>query len=158
VDRRAFYKLLTLGIGAVAGAFTAIPGLISVIAPAVRRRGPTWRPLGRVGEFEMDEIRRAAVAIPREDWSEAPEVKAVYVWRLPAPDEFVVFSRNCTDLSCPVVWDPGSERFFCPCHGGIFAKDGEPVAGPPRRPLWRYAHRVRNGLLEIDLASVPPVA
>jgi menaquinol-cytochrome c reductase iron-sulfur subunit len=69
----------------------------------------------------------------------------------------VVFSRNCTDASCPVVFDAGSDCFLCPCHGGVFSKDGTPLHGPPPRPLWRYAARVRAGVLEIDLNSLPPM-
>jgi Rieske Fe-S protein len=74
-----------------------------------------------------------------------------------SPDQFVVFSRACTDLSCPVRWDPGSQWFFCPCHGGIFDRRGEPRAGPPAVPLHRYQTRIRDGILEVDVFSVPPL-
>jgi hypothetical protein len=66
--------------------------------------------------------------------------QGVYVWR-PTDEEVVVFSRSCTDLGCPVIWDGGSQCFFCPCHGGIFARDGRRMAGPPDRELYRYANR-----------------
>jgi menaquinol-cytochrome c reductase iron-sulfur subunit len=94
--------------------------------------------------------------VPRGDWARSLGEKGVFVWRA-SEEEVVVFSRNCTDLSCPVTWDPGSNWFYCPCHGGIFAQDGTNVAGPPTRPLYRYANRVQNGVLEIDLLSLPPM-
>jgi menaquinol-cytochrome c reductase iron-sulfur subunit len=52
-------------------------------------------------------------------------------------------------------YDRGSACFFCPCHGGIFRQNGERLAGPPKRPMYRYAHRLRDGIVEIDLQSVP---
>jgi menaquinol-cytochrome c reductase iron-sulfur subunit len=96
------------------------------------------------------------VEVPREDWAATLRERGVYVWRR-SEQEVVVFARNCTDLSCPVTWDPGSQWFFCPCHGGIFSKDGERMAGPPKRPLYRYTNRIRDGVVEIDLRSLPPI-
>jgi Rieske Fe-S protein len=57
-----------------------------------------------------------------------------------------------------VNWDAGSQCFYCPCHGGIFDREGVPMAGPPPEPLYRYTTRVRDGVLEIDARSVPPMA
>ena len=108
-------------------------------------------------DFPVGAMTRAEVDVPRPDSSRALREKGVYVWRV-SGEAIVVFSRNCTDLSCPVTYDPGSECFFCPCHGGIFAKDGERLAGPPNRPLYRYATRIEQGVLEIDLNSVPAIA
>lgn len=96
--------------------------------------------------------------VERGDWARSLDEKGVYVWRKSEKEaDVVVFSRNCTDLSCPVKFDEGSECFYCPCHGGIFDKQGIPLAGPPSVPLYRYANRVRGGVLEIDLNSLPPM-
>ena len=130
--------------------------MITGLSPAFYKRGETWVSVGPLESFEIGKIRQAEVEVPTEGWQEGPGPKAVYVWRRSA-EELVVYSRNCTDLSCPVIWDPASERFFCPCHGGIFAKDGTPVAGPPPRPLMRYTVRLRDDTIQIDLASLPPV-
>ncbi|MBI3947520.1 MAG: Rieske (2Fe-2S) protein [Armatimonadetes bacterium] len=156
MDRRTLLVRIAQGIGLVVTGIVGIPALLLALSPVRGRRRPAWVPVAPLGAFPFGEVRQATVPLARDDWAEKPAEKAVYVWR-PAPDQTVVFSRHCTDLSCPVIWDPGSERFFCPCHGGIFAKNGDRVAGPPRRPLWRYDNRVRDGILEIDLASLPPV-
>lgn len=141
---------------AVAGVLS-IPGLLAVLAPAWSvRREPLWRPVGRLDDFRTGTVTPAVVDIPRRDAAGALRQQTVYLWR-PDEGQVVVFSRNCTDLSCPVVYDPGSECFFCPCHGGIFAKNGDRLAGPPPRPLYRYAVRLRDGLVEIDLRSLPPM-
>jgi menaquinol-cytochrome c reductase iron-sulfur subunit len=153
-------KLLTVAMGvggAILSGIVAIPTLIAALSPAwTRRSGEAWRTAGRLEDFPVDQVVLAPVSVERGDWSRSLEVKAVYVWRK-SSNEVVVFSRSCTDLSCPVNFDSGSECFFCPCHGGIFAKDGTPMAGPPKVPLYRYRNRVRDGELEIDLYSLPPM-
>ena len=59
---------------------------------------------------------------------------------------FVAFSQKCTHLSCPVIPRPESNQFHCPCHEGAFdLQTGQPLAGPPRRPLSRVQLQFRNG-------------
>jgi Rieske Fe-S protein len=63
-----------------------------------------------------------------------------------AADEFVAFGQRCTHLSCPVLPQVARGRFHCPCHNGSFdLRTGEPLAGPPRRPLPRIALERRGG-------------
>ena len=42
-----------------------------------------------------------------------------------------------------------SERFICPCHGGVYDFRGKVDGGPPVRPLDRFYTRVRNGRVEV---------
>lgn len=157
MNRRTFLSWLAAAGGAAFAGVLAIPAAITALSPVTRRkRDGSWVPVGSLGEFPVGEMSKAVVPVPREDWAESLREKGVFVWR-PSAEETVVFSRNCTDLSCPVNWDPGSGWFFCPCHGGIFAEDGRNMAGPPDRPLYRYANRVHDGMLEIDLNSLPPM-
>jgi menaquinol-cytochrome c reductase iron-sulfur subunit len=157
MNRRILLTIaMSLGGGLLA-ALVAIPSLLSAISPSlIGRSKERWRAAGTVDQFPLDQVTPATIPVNRGDWAQSLQEKTVYVWRK-GPEEFVVYSRNCTDLSCPVTFDTGSECFFCPCHGGIFAKDGTPMAGPPKVPLYRYAYRVQNGSLEIDLSSLPPM-
>lgn len=156
MNRRTLMKWLVQAGGLVAAGAVAIPSLIATLSPALKGRRGEWRRVGRVEEFPVGSVREAALAPPRGgDWPHAPR-QGVYVWR-PEANRFVIYSSACTDLGCPVNWDQGSQTFLCPCHGGIFSKDGERMAGPPERPLYRYDARVRDGVLEIDPASVPPM-
>jgi len=158
MKKRGFLaKLVVAGSGLLVGGIVGLPALISALSPSLRRRtAENWQAVGRLDEFPLGTVRKALVAVPRRDWAEALRERGVFVWR-ESEEVVVVMSRNCTDLSCPVTWDPGSEWFFCPCHGGIFSKDGTPQAGPPKLPLYRYAIRVVDGVVEIDLNSVPPM-
>jgi succinate dehydrogenase / fumarate reductase iron-sulfur subunit len=44
-----------------------------------------------------------------------------------------------------------SEQFRCPCHGGNFDRQGNVLAGPPPRPLDRYAFKVDSGHLLVEV-------
>ena len=62
--------------------------------------------------------------------------------------EFVAYSQKCTHLSCPVIPKPEQGHFHCPCHEGLFdLKSGQPLAGPPRRPLQRVELHIQNGTI-----------
>jgi len=156
IERRIWMASL-LGIGGAMGsAALGIPAIIAALTPSLKgRAAPAWRTAGKIDDFPLGKITPVEIEVRRDDWSRSLQQKTVYVWRKDE-SQWVVYSRSCTDLSCPLTFDPGSECFFCPCHGGIFAKNGDPMAGPPKKPLYRYANRSRAGVLEIDLHSLPP--
>jgi menaquinol-cytochrome c reductase iron-sulfur subunit len=157
MNRKTFLKVFVNGTGLVIGGTVAVPALLTGFSPVWNRRhGELWQQVGKLDEFPIDDVRKAVFSVPRDDLSRSLREKSVYVWRSSDKD-VVVYSRNCTDLSCPITWDAGSGWFYCPCHGGIFAKNGDRKAGPPKRPLYRFANRVRDGLIEIDLNSLPPM-
>ena len=54
----------------------------------------------------------------------------------------VALSDTCPHLGCKVHWEENQRRFVCPCHGGVFDKEGTAIAGPPadeKKNLKRYA-------------------
>jgi menaquinol-cytochrome c reductase iron-sulfur subunit len=158
MDRRTLLNWIIRGIGLATAAMIGIPSLIAGFAPLwkYRARPDLWQSIGAAGAFPVGEMRKVIIRLPDEEWGSALREKAVYAWR-PSQGEAVVYSRSCTDLGCPLTFDPGSQCFFCPCHGGIFDKNGERMAGPPSRPMYRYASRIINGEILIDLHSLPPM-
>ena len=71
-------------------------------------------------------------------------------------DDFIALSSTCPHLGCQVRWEAQNDRFFCPCHSGVFDPSGKAIAGPPGeagQSLPRYGLKVENGLLHI---AVPP--
>lgn len=54
----------------------------------------------------------------------------------------VARSLVCTHFGCPTRWDDERGRYVCPCHAGQFDEQGQPVAGPPNRPLATLPLRV----------------
>ena len=58
-------------------------------------------------------------------------------------------------MGCPVRWLAEAELFMCPCHGGVYYKDGAVAAGPPPKPLVRFEVRVAKDRVEIRAAAIP---
>jgi Rieske Fe-S protein len=53
-------------------------------------------------------------------------------------------STSKVELGTPTLFNARIERqqFFCPCHNGVYDKQGNVVSGPPPRPLDRYELKV----------------
>ena len=69
------------------------------------------------------------------------------VWVVQQKGEWVAFDPHCTHLGCPYRWDASKQAFLCPCHGGIFTKDGSVVSGRPPKPLLRFPVKVEGGTI-----------
>lgn len=69
-------------------------------------------------------------------------------------EDFIALSSTCPHLGCQVHWEGHNNRFFCPCHNGVFTPDGVATAGPPAeagQSLSRYPLKVEQGLVFIEL-------
>ncbi len=158
MERRKALTWLVHGGSATVALAVGVPTLIFAVAPGRTPSDvPRWAIIGPMSEFPVGTITAASLQPAGKTQSDQPLLPGVYVWRVDEQD-VIVFSRSCTDLGCPITFDRGSECFFCPCHGGIFSKQGDPMAGPPDRPLYRYHTRIEAGELQVDLNSVPPMA
>jgi nitrite reductase/ring-hydroxylating ferredoxin subunit len=61
------------------------------------------------------------------------------------PRAFVAYDQQCTHLQCPVVPVVEQSKLHCPCHNGWFdLATGQPLAGPPQRPLPRIRLEIRE--------------
>lgn len=47
----------------------------------------------------------------------------------------VVFATTCSHLGCSVNFNADAKRFECPCHGSVFAINGDVLHGPAASPL-----------------------
>ncbi len=142
--RRRLLERAVYAIGGLFAAVVAAPLLGPVIAPVLRRRTPRSYTLGKVAQFPDGAMTPATFEVVTQDgWREVRETRKVYVHR--DGDDFTVFSLTCTHLGCSVRWDAGTQRFRCPCHGGVYDADGQVESGPPQHPLPQYAATVRDG-------------
>ena len=65
---------------------------------------------------------------------------------------FLALSSVCPHLGCQVFWEAAKDRFFCPCHNGVFDKSGQATSGPPadaNQSLTQYPTRIQNGALYV---------
>jgi cytochrome b6-f complex iron-sulfur subunit len=57
-----------------------------------------------------------------------------------ADGSWTAMSAVCTHFGCTVQYQPREHRIYCACHGGTYdPRTGANVAGPPPKPLERYA-------------------
>lgn len=69
-------------------------------------------------------------------------------------DDFLALSTTCPHLGCQVHWEAQNNRFFCPCHNGVFDPAGKALEGPPadaKQSLPQYPLRLERGLLFLQV-------
>lgn len=74
--------------------------------------------------------------------------------------ELMALYQKCPHLGCRVPYCESSGRFECPCHGSIFTRRGEYVAGPAPRGMDQFPLRVEDRAVVVDTAEViegPPI-
>jgi Rieske Fe-S protein len=146
VSRRRFLSRMTLTIGGIIAVI--VGGIMSVtsLVPAMRKRPEKWVKVGRVKDFPEGVVKTVPINYTVKDGIyESTVSKPVFVRREPGSDNVTVFNSRCTHLACVLHWDEKKKLFLCDCHGGQFYPDGRVKAGPPPRPMDRYATKVQNG-------------
>lgn len=158
ISRRAF--LLKMGIlfnGSVA-VLLAIPIVRYFLSSVTRGRAGgylSWVSLGSVDQFPEGETRLATFRNPYVTPTDGKTADTACWVRRIAGDQFQVFAINCAHLGCPVRWFPQSGLFLCPCHGGVYYRDGSRAAGPPERGMFEYPNRVQNAIVSIQVGGLP---
>ena len=158
VTRRRFMEGTAAAVGGIATAAFALPALGFALGPVLEDTTPTtWQPVGSEDEFnpqsyvprvinitaDIGDAGKTTVYVRRFD----PERDKVVKGQDPQP--YVVISTRCAHLGCPVRYFQVSQKFVCPCHGGVYGFDGAVEGGPPVRPLDRFYTRVRAGKVEV---------
>lgn len=155
LSRRAFLMKLCIGLSALCAAILGVPVVGFIVAPLFRKTPEKWITLGKVGAFEIGKTVNVTFNDPSPlPWAGITAKSAAWLRRA-SETEFIAFSVNCTHLGCPIRWLADAELFMCPCHGGVYYKDGTVAAGPPPKPLIRYEVRVSGGEVQIKSAAIP---
>jgi Rieske Fe-S protein len=156
VTRRRFMTLSAHGAGIVATSAFLLPALGFAIGPIFEEHEMPGQVVGVPDDFPLDTYVPKVVSIV-SGVGEAGKT-TVYMRKRndkvdtePADqyNEFVAISTRCMHLGCPVRFVEASERFICPCHGGVYDFQGKRTGGPPVRPLDRFYTRLRNGRVEV---------
>jgi menaquinol-cytochrome c reductase iron-sulfur subunit len=159
VTRRRMMEGTALAMGGIATAAFGLPALGFALGPIFEDQSPEmWQDVGAESEFDdVQYVQRVITLSP--DVGEVGKT-TVYVRRSTPADRspsdkgkqplpYVAISTRCAHLGCPVRYIQASQKFVCPCHGGIYDDQGAVEGGPPVRPLDRFYTRVRNGRVEI---------
>ncbi len=145
VTRREFFKLVTVASGTLALGTTAM-AIYSAIPKGKR-------------SFEPAKICKVAAIGPGAFLAFSyPRPSDLCILVRTASGKLTAFSRRCTHLSCPVVYEPETrgEVLYCPCHNGAFSlEDGRVLQGPPPHPLPNILIEVRGDeVYAVGVASV----
>lgn len=152
--RRRFLARLSVAVAGLAAIAAAVPFVAYFVRPA-RARGRAWRVVGAVADFQPGTTRKVVYPDPEPDPWQGTAVRNAAWLRRQEDGSFVAFSIYCTHTGCPVDWVDEGGIFLCPCHGGVFGRDGDVLSGPPPRPLDRPLVRVRDGTVLIEVPDVP---
>ena len=154
-NRRSFLIKLSLGAAAASAAIAGIPVISALLAPLLQKTSRVWRSVGHIDDFPPNSTRLVKFrnADPA-NWAGETAETAAWLQR-GNKNELIAFSANCTHLGCPVRWEDKAQLFMCPCHGGVYYKDGTVAAGPPPKPLVQYPVRINKSNVEIQTSPIP---
>ena len=142
VKRRSFLYILGWG-GLLASLATVLNGLIRFAFPNV-----LYEPAKRVKFGKPEDYLVDSVTFSGE--------KRLFLFR--EKSGFRAMSAVCTHLGCTVRAfvkadddEFAQDHSHCPCHGSVFARDGEVLRGPAARPLESYqVNLLPDGHLQVD--------
>jgi menaquinol-cytochrome c reductase iron-sulfur subunit len=136
-------------VGGLIGAAYTIPAIAYLIGPSLRKSEEAWQPLGSIAKVELGQPTLFKTTIEQQTgWITDRADIFAYVLTDNGRD-FIAMSNICTHLGCRIRWIEEQGIFFCPCHNGVFDRQGAVVSGPPPRPLDRYEVKIDDGQLFI---------
>lgn len=126
--RRGVMATILMAAGAVAGYGLGVVHFFRFLVPLGRNKTPRERFIGTLENMPVGSSRTITI----------PNGQQVAVTRLfddverPARG-FRALSSVCPHLGCRVHWESGRDRYYCPCHQGVFDREGKAVSGPPAK-------------------------
>lgn len=156
ITRRRFMTASAHTTGAIAAGAFALPALGFAIGPIFKSTPHHWEVVGTKDMFTENNYVPVVLTLS-PNIGEAGKSTAYVRQFNPEIDTdpydkgtpYIAISSRCAHLGCPVRWVPASERFICPCHGGVYDLQGVRVGGPPPRPLDRFFTRLHEGYVQV---------
>ncbi len=153
-NRRRLLVVLGAGAATVAGTPVAAALLEPVGLPTVRE-GDEFVDVAALEDISVDKPLRVTIRADRHDaWTTFRNVELGSAWILKNADGSVTaFSSVCPHLGCSVSFVAKDDQFECPCHDGVFSRDGAKISGPPPRGLDKLQARVEGGRVFVRFAK-----
>ena len=158
LTRRGLFTKLAILFNGLVGIALAVPIVQFLLSAITRGRANAylaWVPLGPISEFPEGQTRLATFRNPYVTPTDGKTADTACWVRRIEGDQFQVFAINCMHLGCPVRWFPQSGLFMCPCHGGVYYRDGSRASGPPERGLVEYPWKVQKDQIIIHAGQLP---
>lgn len=125
ISRRKFLSSAFMSLGLGFGLGMLGFRFLQFLSPKIKTDGVEEILVGSVSEISENDVV-------------SMEIGNSKIFLLKSDTGLIAFSRKCTDLGCLVSWDRAKEQFICPCHQGVYDRNGKNIAGPPPRPLDRF--------------------
>jgi menaquinol-cytochrome c reductase iron-sulfur subunit len=139
--RRFLAGVINAIYGGIGGTLAVILGG-SILSPSFARRRDAWLPAIDLAELIDNEPTPVAIRRARDDgYAQIVDRQVVFLVKT-GESNVVALSSTCTHLGCRVSWNADNSHFECPCHGGVFDRDGAVTAGPPPAPLPKLATKI----------------
>jgi Rieske Fe-S protein len=158
LTRRGLLTMLATLFNGMVGIVLAVPIVGFLLSAITRGRANAylaWVPLGPISEFPEGQTRLATFRNPYVTPTDGKTADTACWVRHIEGGQFQVFAINCMHLGCPVRWFPQSGLFMCPCHGGVYYRDGARASGPPERGLVEYPWKLEKGQIIIQAGELP---
>jgi menaquinol-cytochrome c reductase iron-sulfur subunit len=158
VSRRQFLNYTLTGVGGFMAAGMLMPMVRFAVDPVLQKQesGGFIATPQKVAEITEVPTRVDFTFTQKDAWYESDVTNSAWVYKKENGD-IIAMSPVCKHLGCTVDWDTDKahpERFYCPCHGGLYTKDGENVPGtPPFAALDVYPIQEKDGYLYLGKAE-----
>ncbi|QPC46687.1 ubiquinol-cytochrome c reductase iron-sulfur subunit [Mangrovibacillus cuniculi] len=152
VSRRQFLNYTLTGVGGFMAASMLMPMVRFAVDPVLKAEagGDFIATKQKVDELTSEPVRVDFTYEQVDGWYTSDVTQTAWVYKDEA-GELVALSPVCKHLGCVVNWNGdknNQSKFFCPCHAGLYEKNGKNVKGtPPLGPLDSYPVEVRDGIL-----------
>ena len=147
--RRRFFSSITNGILSVIGGILAVLGGGAVLSSTIRRQGD-WLAASNLHELPDNEPTPVTLSVMRLDgYRDTLERRTIFLVKQ-GDASVAAFDSRCTHLGCLVAWDAQAQVFKCPCHGGVFDRNGIVMDGPPPDPLVKIATRIEGDKVLVE--------
>ena len=153
VTRRQFLNYSLMGVGSFMAAGMILPMGRFALDPLFQTDAEGDEIVTSVKVSEItEEPEKVDFTFTQQDaWYESEVTNFAWVYK--DGDKLVGLSPVCKHLGCTVTWagdDGNPDMFFCPCHNGLYTKDGNNVPGtPPRGPLDEFEVGEKDGYITI---------
>lgn len=150
MNRRTALAVIFGGVVAfAAAAFGLVAGFLSNALGRTSSR--PWIRIGAAEDLSVESFQDYVLRMEHQHaWIQERTPLLVYIKDLYPKDPIALLS-TCSHLGCSVKWDGGTERFRCPCHGGVYDAEGTNIEGPPPRPLTRLDVKIEDDVCFVRL-------
>ncbi|MEN8700768.1 ubiquinol-cytochrome c reductase iron-sulfur subunit [Bacillus infantis] len=158
VSRRQFLNYTLTGVGGFMAAGMLMPMVRFAVDPILKasETGDFIPTPQKVSEITAEPTRVDFKFEQQDAWYSSEVSNTAWVYK-DENGEIVALSPICKHLGCVVDWNKDKanpNHFYCPCHGGLYTKDGTNVPGtPPAAPLDVYPTQEKDGFLLLGKAE-----